>query len=77
MDFIRKDGKGFYGIYIAGELVTVANNPAQAQEKFAKETARAQMNAQRATSVATWNAQQVERAEVEYSRIERLGMVAA
>ncbi len=64
---VRREGHGFYGIYIAGVLTTTAHNPKAAQEKLAKETARAAMNAQRAASVAEW----------EYNRAERAGITTA
>lgn len=64
---VRKEGHGFYGVFINGERVTFAHNPKAAQAKFEKETARAQMNAQRAASVAAW----------EYAQAERAGMVSA
>ncbi len=69
MDYtgVKREGHGFYGIYIAGVLTTTAHNPKDAAAKLEKEVARAAMNAQRAASVAAW----------EYNRAERAGMVAA
>lgn len=64
---VKREGHGFYGIYIAGVLTTMAHNPKAAQAKFDKEVARAQMNAKRAASVAEW----------EYARAERAGLIAA
>lgn len=64
---VKREGHGFYGVFINGERVTFAHNPKAAQAKFEKETARAQMNAERAASVAAW----------EYNQAERAGMATA
>lgn len=49
---VRKEGRGYYSIWLNGKVLGSASNPTQAQEKFAKEVARAQMNAERAASNA-------------------------
>ncbi len=64
---VRREGHGFYGIYIAGVLTTTAHNPKAAKAKFEKEEARAKMNAERAASVAAW----------QYAQAERAGMATA
>ncbi len=63
---VKREGHGFYGVFINGERVTFAHNPKAAKEKLAKEEARAAMNAERAASVAEW----------EYNRAERAGIAA-
>lgn len=62
---IKREGHGFYGIWINGQIVGNAHNPKDAAAKFAKEEARAAMNAQRDASTAAWKAKQ---AQVEYSK---------
>ena len=64
---IRKEGHGYYGIWINGEIVASAHNPKDAQAKFAKEEARAQMNAQRDASNTAWEAK---RDAAQYSMTE-------
>ncbi len=71
---VKKEGRGFYVVYVNGEDEGHATNPAAAAAKLEKQIARFEMNAQRDASMAAYMTQ---RAEVEYSRIERLGMVTA
>jgi hypothetical protein len=66
---VKREGHGFYGVFINGERVTFAHNPKAAQEKFAKEEARAAMNAQRAASVAAWKAGQVSKSQAQLEAI--------
>ena len=71
---VKREGKGFYVVYINGEDEGHATNPQLAAAKLEKQIARAEANAQRDASMAAYMTQRV---EVEYSFAERAGMVAA
>ncbi len=66
---VKREGHGFYGIWINGQIVGNAHNPKAAQEKFAKEEARAAMNAQRDASTAAWKAKQYSKSQAQLEAI--------
>ena len=71
---VTREGRGYYTVWVNGDALATAKNPAEAAAKLDKELNRHAVNATREVSNASWAA---ERAEREYSFAERNGMVTA